>query len=335
MSTKEKVYESLKLSGSNFISGEEIASNIYVTRAAVWKAIKALEKDGIKIEAVTNKGYRLSETEKLINRDIILNEIETEYGEFKYLKNLEIQAFQTVGSTNDLAREFAQNGKEQEAVFIADCQTKGRGRKGRDFYSPTSTGLYMSFLLFPHTDFAHAINYTCMTAECICRAIKKVTGIDTQIKWVNDIYYKEKKIAGILTEGITSIEDGTLSHVVIGAGINIYTPYDGFPDDIKKKAGALLESSADSEIRDRLAGAIIGEFYKSYKEPDKYPFFEGYKEKSMLIGNYVKILPFGDSKEKNEYALVTGIDDECRLLIKYENGQTDALSSGEVSVVKY
>lgn len=335
MSTKEKVYESLKLSGSNFISGEEIASNIYVTRAAVWKAIKALEKDGIKIEAVTNKGYRLSETEKLINRDIILNEIETEYGDFKYLKNVEIQAFQTVGSTNDLAREFAQNGKEQEAVFIADCQTKGRGRKGRDFYSPTSTGLYMSFLLFPHTDFAHAINYTCMTAECICRAIKKVTGIDTQIKWVNDIYYKEKKIAGILTEGITSIEDGTLSHVVIGAGINIYTPYDGFPDDIKKKAGALLESSADSEIRDRLAGAIIGEFYKSYKEPDKYPFFEGYKEKSMLIGNYVKILPFGDSKEKNEYALVTGIDDECRLLIKYENGQTDALSSGEVSVVKY
>ncbi|MCQ2543221.1 MAG: biotin--[acetyl-CoA-carboxylase] ligase [Lachnospiraceae bacterium] len=334
MSTKEKVYDILKESGSNFISGEEIANRIYVTRAAVWKAIKSLEKEDIKIEAITNKGYRLMETEKIINKAAIFNEINTEYAEFEYLKDIHIEAFQTVGSTNDLAREYANNG-EKEAVFIADCQTKGRGRKGRDFYSPTSTGLYMSFLLFPHTDFAHATNYTCMAAECICRAIKKVTGIDTKIKWVNDIYYNDKKIAGILTEGIASLEDGRLSHVIIGAGINIYTPYDGFPDDIKKKAGALLANNVDSEVRDRLAGAIIGEFYKSYKEPDKYPFFEGYKEKSMLVGNYVKILPYGDSKEKNDYALVTGIDDECRLLIKYEDGRTDALSSGEVSVVKY
>lgn len=334
MSTKNNVYELLKESGSRFLSGEDIAKKLYVTRAAVWKAIKSLEKDGIEIEAVTNKGYRLSEKEKLINRDIILNELETSYSEYKYLKDVEVFAYQTVESTNDLAKDYSKEG-EKEAVFIADSQTKGRGRKGRDFYSPTSTGLYMSFLIYPHTDFSHAMNYTCMTAECICRAIKKVTDIDVQIKWVNDIYYKDKKIAGILTEGITSIEDGTLSYVVIGAGINIYTPYEGFPEDIKKKAGSLLEYSTDSTIRDRLAGAIIGEFYKSYKEPDKYPFFEGYKAKSMLVGNYVKLLPYGDKKEKNEYAKVLDIDDECRLVVQYDNGETEALSSGEVSVVKY
>lgn len=335
MTTKEKVYQLLIKSGSRFISGQAIASEIFVTRAAVWKAINALKKDGIQIEAVTNKGYRLTEALNIINKDIIIEEIDRDYFEYDYLKDVKIETYQKVESTNDLAREYALSLKDSEMVIIADSQTKGRGRKGRDFYSPSSTGLYMSFVLFPHTDFNKAMSYTVMAANCVCEAIKKVTGIETQIKWVNDIYYKDKKIAGILTEGISSVEDGTLQSVVIGIGINIYAPYEGFPEDIRKKAGALLEYNTDSSVRDRLAGAVIGEFYKSYKEPEKYPYLLGYKSKSMLVGKYVEIIDYGTIKHKDKFAKVIEIDDECRLVVMFDNGEKEVLSTGEVSVVKY
>lgn len=341
MTTREKVYGLLKKSGSVYISGQQIADQLYLTRAAVWKAIKALQKEGYQIDAVTNKGYRLQEKTVLPDaeriRELLLQSRTADSLLAEELEKLPVLVFGQVASTNDTAMEYAQDGEETERVIIAGKQTSGKGRRGRVFFSPDRTGMYMSFLLYPHWPFTKAIRLTCMMAVAVCRAILEVTGIETQIKWVNDIYYREKKIVGILTEGRTSMEDGTLSHVVVGAGINLYMPYDGFPDELRAQAGSLLEDCPDAEVMNALYASVIRHFFRLYRDPDEQAFIEEYRRRSMLIGHYVKIMNFSGNEKMpgNEYAFVTGIDDECRLQIRYDNGHTDALSSGEVSVVRY
>lgn len=339
MTTKEKVLDILKNNTNVYISGQEMANRLYVTRAAVWKSIKSIENDGYKIEAVTNKGYRL------ILSDLApsLLKIREELKNISSLYcDVNMESHNLLDSTNDTAKAYALSAKNnvdatKERVIIANTQTKGRGRRGRTFYSPEGTGIYLSFLLYPNQNVTQAISLTCMMAECVRRSIKEVTNIDTGIKWVNDIFYKDKKIAGILTEGSTSIEDGTLEYVVIGVGINLYMPVLGFPKELKDIATSLLKNMDNGETKNKLIAHIIDNFYKCYKEPFKYPFLSEYKENSILVGKYVKILNNSDiaSMHNRQYAYVTGIDDECHLLIRYDDGVEDSLYSGEVSVVKY
>ncbi len=334
MKTKDLVLEKLKEHGSVYVSGQQIADELYLSRAAVWKAIKTLEKDGYKIEAVTNKGYRLWEDTSLPDRHAIK----------KLLKNvpegLEITVLADVDSTNNYAKAYYAENPKKQAVIIAACQSGGRGRRGRSFFSPGRTGMYMTFLLHPDTDIQKATKLTCLTAVAFCRAIKETLDKDVQIKWVNDLYFKGRKISGILTEGETSIEDGSLSYIIIGAGLNLYMPQGGFPEELKNKAGALLDGVFDADLRNRMYASVINHFFELYNElfdTGEDTFLPDYKEKSMLLGKKVKILGFSEKEQKHgrDYALVTGIDDECRLLVRYEDGSADALSSGEVSVVRY
>lgn len=337
MTTKEQVLELLNNSGTAFLSGQEIADKLFVTRAAVWKAIKALQNQGLEIEAVTNKGYRLKVEEFIPNEAEIRQELLNHPlapKAFNIKRPDFIVSLQSTESTNQYAKEEGLTNPGQEGVIIAGNQTAGRGRRGRAFFSPENTGIYMSLLLFPQESLNKLSGITCLTAVAICRAIKEVTGLDVEIKWVNDIYYKGRKVGGILTEAITSLEDGSSSYIIIGIGINLYEPYDGFPDELKKVAGGLLTGAISKEIKTRLISEILIQFYLRYYCPQEFPYVEDYKNRSMLIGNYVKILSYDKTSSKG-YAYVTGIDDECHLMIRYEDGNEDVLSSGEVSVVKY
>ena len=325
MATKDEILKILEKNGSTFTSGEEMASTLYLTRAAVWKGIKALEKAGHKIEAVTNKGYRLVRNAPAVDVNELRALIDTD-------REFDIFTFDETESTNDSALEYARKNPGREAVFIADRQTKGRGRRGREFYSPKDTGLYMSFLIYPKVSFEEAASFTCLTAVALCEAIKEALNVDTGIKWVNDIFLGDKKVAGILTEGIASVEDRKFSHAVIGAGINIYDPYEGFPGTLKKTAGFLLKESTGENVRLKLAAAFINRLFERLSEP-ALSFCGDYRKLSILTGKYVRVENF--TGEKPKYALVTGIDDNCRLLVRYEDGREEALSSGEVSVKKY
>ncbi len=325
MATRDEILKLLEKKENGFVSGEEMAKELYLTRASVWKGIKALQKSGYPIEAVTNRGYRLvrktpllreSELKKLITAD----------------RKFDLVIYDEIGSTNDEALEYAKKNPGREAIFIANRQTKGRGRRGREFFSPGDTGLYMSFLLYPKVTFAEASTYTCMTAVALCEAISEALSVEAKIKWVNDIFFDDKKVAGILTEGIASVEDNCLSHVVIGAGINIYSPYGGFPGKLKDIAGFLLKESADEGVRERLCAAFVNRIFYWLSKPS-LSFAREYKERSLLTGKYVRVESF--TGEKAKYALVTGIDDELRLLVRYEDGHEAALSNGEVSVKKY
>lgn len=330
MGTKSKVLQLLKDNSGTYLSGQEMADKIFVTRASIWKSIKSLKEEGYDIEAVTNKGYRLSPDEDKIDVSVIKAELEK--------SNLKIHvAYKNeVDSTNDEVRRIA-SAYEGEVLLIAEKQTAGRGRRGREFYSPENTGLYMSLLIRPDKSIAKLSSITGIAAVAVSKTIDEVffsSSDATKIKWVNDIFLKDRKVSGILTEAFTSMEDEEDSVIVIGIGVNIYEPNVGFPKEIKKIAGTI---SKDANIvngaRNKLAACIIKNLYKYYGSEKES--IEIYREKSTLIGNWIKINSFAKTDDNKKYARVTGISDTYHLQIEYENGQSDELSSGEVSVVKY
>lgn len=328
MTTKEQVFQLLQESGSAFLSGQQIAEHLFLTRAAVWKAVKGLQQEGYKIEAVTNKGYRLIADSTRPD----LCRIRTEAN---LPDSISLLYYDTVSSTNDIAKCMAAEQPGKDAVILAGSQSAGRGRRGRSFFSPANTGMYLSLLLHPQLHFEDAVRLTCLTAEALCLAIEEVTGLAPSIKWVNDLFYNGRKIAGILTESEAALEDGSLSYVVIGAGLNLCAPYEGFPEELKAIAGPLLTHVQEEDLQTRLYAAILRHFFALYKDPALRSFIDGYRAHSMLIGRYVRILSGGSRASNRRYARVKGIDDRCRLEICYDDGTSDVLSSGEVSVVRY
>ncbi len=331
MSTKEEVLNLLHINIGSFISGQEIADKLNVSRAAVWKAIKSLGSEGLDIEAVTNKGYRLNIGADIINPSYIEDRLR-EKG-----LNLHIIYKEETGSTNADAIDLLKNS-DKPVLVIADKQNAGRGRKGRDFYSPKGTGLYMSLAMRDALTLMKTARVTAVAAVAVAEAIDRVVFEGEKhslIKWVNDIYADGKKVCGILSEAMISMEDEASGLVVIGIGINVYEPAGGFPDDISTKAGYLIgkDEAGRGNIRSDLAAAVIEEFYHYISDPEGS--LRIYRERSNLIGDHVNVNSFvpGDSRAGSR-ALVTGIDDECRLLVEYEDGSTEALSSGEVSVAK-
>lgn len=332
MKTKEKVLALLKTNGNAYISGQEIAEALFLTRAAVWKAIKALREDGHEIDALNNKGYCL----KLPSEPILTDKICEYLDAAPFMPD--IYGYDEVTSTNDVAREIYYSGERHDFVVIADTQTKGRGRHGRVFLSPKGTGLYMTLLVVPKAQVAEGSLLVAMTAVAVSEAIEEVLGLKTNIKWVNDIFYQDRKVAGILTEVISSYEAQTIECAMVGIGINLYEPEGGFPEEIKKKAGALLSAyDAQKFVKNELSAAIIRRFWAYYLARDK-SFINEYRNRSNILGHYVKVEPVGmtdDSKDYKGYALACEIDDECHLIVEYENGKKATLTSGEVSVVKY
>ena len=231
-----------------------------------------------------------------------------------------------VGSTNTMIRQFA-----APALVISDAQTAGRGRRGRSFLSPMGSGIYMSLLLYPGNTVDLATGFTCMMAVAVVRAVSRLLHLELSIKWVNDLLFGGKKVCGILTEGNVSVEDNTLESVTIGMGLNVYEPQGGFPKDLQNIAGSLLSSSSPvPDLRNRLCAAILCEFFRIYNDPDDHSFIQTYQKRSMLIGKKIKITDFTD--RSNRFAFVDGIDEACHLLVRYEDGTRESLSSGEVSI---
>ena len=232
LSTKENILALFEANKGIYFSGEEIAVQLSVSRAAVWKAVNALRSDGYVIDAVPNKGYRLS-----MNTDIL-----SVQGIEKYLdpqnRQLTIQVLPEVSSTNTMLREKANEETPEGYVIIANGQTEGRGRRGRSFYSPVDTGIYLSILLRPKEIATNELtNLTSMAAVAACETIEEVSGQTPGIKWVNDIYIDGRKVSGILTEASISMENGSVEYVVVGIGFNVYLPEDGFSGEIKDIAG--------------------------------------------------------------------------------------------------
>lgn len=327
--TKDKVLGILKEVQGDYISGQDIADKIFVTRAAVWKAIKSLQEEGYDIDAVTNKGYKLKYTPDLIDEGRIQKILESDG------IRLKVFHYDNVLSTNDTALDIVKE-KNEPILVLAESQTKGRGRRGREFFSPAKTGLYMSISFPTDNSMLPYKNITAKAASATALAIDDVVfdGKDTaKIKWVNDIFINGNKVAGILTERYGALEDDC-NYIIIGIGINVYPPDKDFPKDIKSIAGTIFSGGQrkDGDIRSQLCISIIKYLYQFMENEENEKCIDTYRKKSFLIGNYVKINQFNGNYE---YAYVNDISDKYELMVTYDNGRKGKLTTGEVSVVKY
>jgi BirA family biotin operon repressor/biotin-[acetyl-CoA-carboxylase] ligase len=241
---------------------------------------------------------------------------------------LDIQVLQEVGSTNDLLRAKAISGSPEGTVLVAAMQTDGKGRMGRRFYSPADTGVYMSILLRPVSILSSkALRLTTMAAVAVCEAIESVSGKSALIKWVNDVYVDGKKVCGILTEGSVSLETGSLDYAILGVGINIYCPEKGFPAEIENIAGYIFDEK-ERYVRNKISASFLNNFFKYYLSGDLDSYIAEYRRRCFVIGKKIEVI----NGEKSRNAVAVDIDSSCQLIVRYEDGMSEHLSAGEISI---
>lgn len=322
MSVKTEVLTLLEANRHKDLSGQDIAELLGVTRAAVWKAVKSLQKEGYVIEAVNNRGYRLRENSDVLSAEGIRLELREEY------QDCEVVVYKCIDSTNMEAKRRALDGAKEGLIVLAEEQTAGRGRRGRSFLSPTGTGIYMSFLFRPTPEqSSDIVLVTTAASVAVCRAIRNVLHEEPAIKWVNDIYLKEKKVCGILTEAVSDFESGRIDTVVVGIGINYREPQGGFPEEVKDIAGALCTKD-DAVPRNCLAAGIINELFTLYENLSDKTYMEDYKKWSNVLGKRVRF-----SSENNwDYGMAENIDDDGGLIIRKEDGTEQVLRTGEITL---
>ena len=319
MKTKERVLQILYNSKGSEVSGEEIAKSLCVSRNSVWKSVNSLKKDGYLIYTSPN-GYMLDMQKELF----------TESNIKKYLKDdRKILLFDIIDSTNNMAKQLAQNGEGEGTVVIAKSQTNGKGRMGRSFISSSENGLYLTIILRPRVSVDKCVNITVLGAVSLCEAIEELCGVECQIKWVNDIYINEKKVSGILTEASINFEGGTMQYAVIGMGINVYEPVGGFDPEIKDIATAIYEKEIQGDVKSKLCAMIIDRFFYHYSRIEEKSYLQKYKEKSMIIDKMVDVY-VGDQ-------IISGkaidIDENANLVVETEQG-VRKFNSGEARVRK-
>ncbi|MCL2151732.1 MAG: biotin--[acetyl-CoA-carboxylase] ligase [Oscillospiraceae bacterium] len=321
-SVKAKLLKALIESGGKHMSGALLARELSISRNAIWKAAESLRREGYSISAATKKGYRLDNSSGSLSEAGITGYIKTT-GVFT------VETRKSVTSTNTILREMAAKGAREGYVLAAEEQTAGRGRQGREFYSPPGCGAYFSALLRPRLKAGDASLVTSAAAVAAARAIEEITGVSVGIKWVNDLYYKDKKVCGILTEANFDMESGLADSIVIGIGINITRPKNGFGAALDDVAISLTEETEGKEnTQCRIIAATLDNFWKYYKNLQLREFLREYRQRSTVLGREIYIL---SGKEK-KIASAISIDDECRLVARYENGEIVTLNSGEVRV---
>ena len=311
MKTYEILFDILSRE-SDYISGEKLAQELGISRTSIWKAIQRLEKEGVHIESVKNKGY------KLLSGDLLIAE------KIEETAPIQVSFNPNCKSTQLDAKAGVEAGKPANTLYLASSQSAGRGRFSRNYFAPDQGGIYMSLHLKPNLPFQQIPAYTILTAGAIYKAIKDLTLMEMDIKWVNDIYYKGKKIAGILTEAITSVETGLVTDVIIGVGIN-FTISD-FPKELKNKAASLFH-----EKQPITRNELIAEIWKDFYECDPDELIYLYKQHSLVLGRTVTFC----RNDKGYKGVAKEISDSGQLLVQLDTGQEMWLNSGEVSLTSW
>ncbi len=240
-----------------------------------------------------------------------------------------INVFETLKSTNITAKELASNGAKSGTVVIANEQTAGKGRLGRNFYSPQNSGIYMSVILRLDESIDCSLLITSGVSVAVCRAIENKYNVSPQIKWVNDVYINDKKICGILTEASINFENNKLDYIIVGIGINITT--NDFPTELKTKAGSLHESlSEDTISRNSLIAEVLNQLEIVCNDLKKKTFIQEYKNRSCVLGCDIKMI----NGENQEIATAIDINEFGHLIVKTLDGNIKELNTGEISIIK-
>lgn len=271
--------------------------------------------------------------------------------------------YEETDSTNSKAKEFGNGGSVDGTLIISDTQTAGRGRLGRSFSSPAGTGIYMSLLLKPNIDVQLVPQITIIAAMAVVKALNSISGINSQIKWPNDIVINGRKIVGILTEmscdtvslpktyGLADMSyskspeyETNLKYVVVGIGINVNNEY--FPEELKSTASSLYLNCGRKLDRASIIMDVLRRFNDYYKEflknksldsvTDEYnSLLASYNREVYVIPHDITIAspnPYLIDTQKLNPCICLGIDSQGDLICRQSDGSLKTVYSGEVSV---
>ncbi len=315
MTTKTKILNMLEINRGGYLSGEKISGELKISRMAVSKTIQSLRENGYDIESRKHYGYALKGgKEDILNKETLDIAFQN--------SGITVYFIETTSSTNKDAKLLLSNGGKTPYLMTCSKQTGGRGRLGRTFSSP-SGGVYFSLVL-DGKDIASPDLVTVSAAVAIAETMENLTGIETSIKWVNDIYIRGKKVSGILTEGVINMEEGRLDKVVIGCGINLKTPLSEFPEEVREIATSFYPDGKSEVTR----AEVIAETAKRIVSIQKEDFLPLYRKKCFVIDRDVYVVKQDERFSAHAY----GIDDSGHLLVRYSDGREEGLSSGEISI---
>lgn len=318
---RTKILSMLRQS-EGYVSGQQMCDALHISRTAVWKNINQLKEEGYKIEAQNKLGYKLTECPDILSR----HELESRLSEG--VMGRKVVYYEETDSTNIAARQLDEHDGLHGTLVVAERQTAGKGRRGHSWESPQGQGIWMSLVLRPDILPVKASMLTLVMALAVAQGIEKVTGIQTQIKWPNDIVAEGKKLCGILTEMSTEME--YIQRVVIGVGINVNIKE--FPEEIAATASSLYLLTGKTWGRAVLIQEVMKSFEKWYnvfmESQDLSGLVQEYEERLVNRGNQVKII-----REEADYTGVAkGITPLGELIVERADGSLEYVLSGEVSV---
>jgi BirA family biotin operon repressor/biotin-[acetyl-CoA-carboxylase] ligase len=315
------------LRGGTCQSGEALAAQLGVTRAAVWKAIRQLGDKGYRIESCAAKGYRLVATPDL-DPDALRQGIIGTGSKIGH----DIRFLESVASTNIVAADLAAQGAGDGATIIADAQTAGKGRLGRSWVSPTGRNIYMSIILRPNLMPRDAPILTLMTAVAFASAIRLATSVPCAIKWPNDLMVGSRKLGGILTELTADMDH--IAYAVVGIGINVNLAREDLPDEIQTLATSLMiETGGSVQSRTELIRCMLVEmdrWYRLVQERGKMPVLDAWRELSCTLGQSVKVSMGAETFTGS----AEDIDEEGLLVVRLDSGLIRKVSAGDVTLLR-
>ena len=304
-------------------SGEGMSRTLGVSRAAVWKAVEALRQEGYVISSAPHRGYRLEDSPDLLSPGELAGALAGR------TVGAALLCLDTVDSTNNELKRRADTAPDGLAV-LAQEQTGGRGRLGRSFVSPAGKGLYLSVLLRPQCVLADAGMLTAWTAVAVCRALERCCGVRAGIKWPNDIMLEGRRLCGILTELELEAETAALRHVIVGVGINVSQDAADFGPEVAPVAISLAQALGRAPRRSQLAAEVLSaldDLYRAFPA-QKADYLARYRALCVTAGRAVRVLRPGQVRTGTAEA----VNEDFALLVRWDNGEQEALSSGEVSV---
>ncbi len=309
--TKEEILRVLRRSG-DYVSGESLAEALGVSRAAVWKHIHALIKEGYGIDVAQGKGYRLlGLPDKLYPSEI-------RYGLETTLLGRKVVHLNTTNSTNIVARQMAERGIDEGTVVIAENQTRGKGRMGRS-WTTRPGGLWMSVVLKPAIDPMHASSITLLAAVSVTKALRGA-GLDAVIKWPNDVLVNGKKICGILTE--MSAETDVVNFIILGIGVNVNNE---MPLETATTMKAELGRDVDRVKFTQSLLEVLEEDYLTFKDEGFTPILWSWRRYSDTLGRLVEVT----YQDEVIRGTARDVDEDGSLLVKTEDGSIRKIVSGD------
>lgn len=324
MNSREKIVRLLRDHFGQYLSGQQISQSLHISRAAVWKQIELLRAAGFEIDARRAQGYCLRSLPDLLQADDIRRDLATK------VVGRQVDCVKQLSSTNLIAREAAADGAPEGLVVLADSQSAGRGRLGRNWASPEGVNIYCSVLLRPQLSLSDAPQLTFLTAVATAEVLEEVCGLNARVKWPNDVLVNGRKIAGLLNE--LGAETEQIHFLVMGIGINVNMCADQFPADLRYPATSVMLETGKAQARLPLVRALlrrIDELYHQLLAEGFGPLRRRWEARFDLLDRQVEV----DQGHEIISGVVAGLDPDGALRLFLPDGRSERILAGDVRPV--